>query len=78
MMERCVYPSLYKEINSVGLEEVEVYILRHQNTVAQYIDTCTILDLCLEVEKRPGARVTTIWWEHACLDLRKEDTEMGV
>ena len=40
------------------LQEVETYVSCCQNIVAQFIATITIMDLCLEEERRPGSRVT--------------------
>ena len=45
------------------LEELEMYISRRHNTVCQYIATRTSLDLCLEVNRRPVARETQMWWK---------------
>ena len=45
-------------MNSVGMEEEETYALRRQNTVAQYIATRPILELCLATEQWPGAQVS--------------------
>ena len=56
-------------MKSVGLEEVEMDILRFQNTVAQYIATRLILELFLEDEKRPWVRVSMRWWEKSRLNL---------
>ena len=47
----------------VGLEEVETYVLRRQHSVAQYIVTITILELCLAEELRTGVRVNRRCWE---------------
>ena len=66
---RWIYPPLDAEIKSVGLEEVETYILCRQITIAEYIATQTILDLCLVAERRPRAGVLVRWWEQAGLDL---------
>ena len=44
-------------------------ITRKQNTVAQYIATRPILDLCERSAQRPGARVSQWWWEQAGIDL---------
>ena len=41
--DRWIYPHLYASMTEVGLEEVEIYVLRCQNTVAQYIMTRPIL-----------------------------------
>ena len=46
-----------------GLQEVENYVSRQQNTVAQYIQTRPIIDLCLVTKRRPGPRVAMQWWE---------------
>ena len=61
MMGRWVYLPMEEEMKSVGLDEVETYVLRRQNTVAQYISTWPILELCLTTEQRTGARVNMIW-----------------
>ena len=52
-----------------GLQEVETYIYCHQNTMAQYITTRPIMDLCLAAKQRSGPRVEIRWWEHEVLDL---------
>ena len=44
-----------------GLEEMETYISRRNNTVAKFIATRPILDLFLEAERRPGSWVVK-WW----------------
>ena len=52
-----------------GLQEMETYVSRRQNTVAQYIATMPIMDLCLTAEQRPGPRVAMQWWEQEGMDL---------
>ena len=42
-----VYPPLDAEITAVVLEEVETYVLHLHNTIAQYIATRLILEICL-------------------------------
>ena len=42
----------------VGLQDVETYVSRRQNTVAQLIATMPIMDICLAAEWNPGSRVT--------------------
>ena len=44
------------------LGELETYISRNSNTLDHYIATRPILDLCLEVDRRPGGRVMQRWW----------------
>ena len=51
-----------------GLEKAEVYIMRQKNTVAQYIAMRTIIDLCMETGRRPGAWVFKMWLEK--LDIK--------
>ena len=48
-----VYPLIGAALSMVGLYKIEVYIDRRQNTVAQYISTHPIMDLCLVVERKP-------------------------
>ena len=57
------------------MEEVETYVLIHQNNVTQYITTRPILELCLAMERRPGAHVMMIWWDQAVPDLGQEEIE---
>ena len=52
-----------------GLQEVETYVSRRHNTMAQYIATRPIMDLCLAAKRRPGPRVAIRWWEQEGLDL---------
>ena len=56
-----VYPPLEDLMVEAGLQEVETDISHRQNTVAQYIVTRTIMDLCLLAKRRPGPRVTMRW-----------------
>ena len=43
------------------------YVRQRQNTVAQYIDTQSLFDLCEESERDPGAQVRMRWWEQEVL-----------
>ena len=52
-----------------GFEEIGTYITRRQKTVAQYIATRPILDLCERSAWRSGARVSRRWWEQDGLYL---------
>ena len=54
---------------SAVLEEVETYVLRRHNTITQYITTLLVLEICLEVERRLGARLAQRWWEMGFLYL---------
>ena len=52
-----------------GFLTMEEYIRQRQNTVAQYIATRSLLDLCDGLERAPGAQVGMWWWYQAGLDL---------
>ena len=52
------YTTLGEVMQEAGLEEVEQYVVRRQNTVAQYITTRLIMDLCEAAVRRPGKRVS--------------------
>ena len=52
-----------------GFQTMQEYIRRRQNTVAQYIATRSMLDLCEGSEKAPGARVGMRWWDQAGINL---------
>ena len=52
-----LYPPLAEAMAEAGLQEVETHVSRRQNTVAQFIATGTIMDLCLAAERRLGSYV---------------------
>ena len=66
-------------MREAGMEEMDTYIYRRQNTADQYIVTWTILDLFLEVGKHPGERVVKWWWDQEGLSLAvtREAAEVG-
>ena len=64
-----------KEAVMVG---IRTSILRRQNTVAQYIATQPILDLCEQATRRPGARVSWRWWEQTGIDLERAQKQADV
>ena len=66
-----VYPPLVDAMAEAGLQEVETYVSRRQNTMAQYIVTRPIMELHLAVKQRPGPRVAIRWWEQEGLDLER-------
>ena len=55
------FPNLGAKIPAAGLEEVDTYVLRSQNTIAQYIMTRPILEMCLSEERWLGMQVTWKW-----------------
>ena len=56
-----VYPPLEDAITEVGLQEVDTYVSCLQNTVAQYIATRPIMDLCLAAKRVMGP-IVAMWW----------------
>ena len=52
-----------------GLQEAETYVSRRQNTVAKYIVTRPIMNLCLAEKRNTGPRVVMRWCEQEVLDL---------
>ena len=65
------YPSLEGATEEAGLTDIRTSIQRRQNTVAQYIATRPLLDLCEGARPREGARVTLRWWEQSGIDWEK-------
>ena len=58
-------------MKEAGITDVRTSINRRQNTVAQYIATRSLLDLCEGVSQREGARVTLRWWYQTGIDWEK-------
>ena len=52
------YPPLEEAMEEAGPQEVETYVSRRQNTVAQFSTTRPIMDLCLLAEQILGPRVS--------------------
>ena len=68
-------------MKEAGLTDIRTSILRRQNTVAQYIATRPLLDLCEGARAREGAKVPQRWWEQAGIYWEKakakvEETDM--
>ena len=58
-------------MEEAGFGDIGVYITRSQNTVAQYIATRPILDLCEGSVRRKVAWVYQRRWEQYGLDLER-------
>ena len=56
------------------LEEVETYVLRLQNTIAQYIATHTVLEMSMEEEKLTVEQVTWRCRKQRDIDLNSAKT----
>ena len=59
-------------MKETGMVGIQTSILRRQNTVAQFIATRPILDLCEQATQRRGARMSWRWWEKTGIDLKGE------
>ena len=62
------YPSLAGATKEAGFTEISKSITNRQNTVAHYIATRPILDLCARTTQRGGARVSRRWWDQKGID----------
>ena len=67
---RWFHPSLAGAMKEAGIVRIWTSILRRQNTVAQFIATRPIMDLCKGEVRRPGARVPNRWWEQTGIDWK--------
>ena len=63
------YMSAAAEKTEAVFEAMEEYIRKNQNTVAHYIATQSLLDLCEPKERTPGERVGIRWWEQGGIEL---------
>ena len=54
------------------MTDVRKSIAKRQNTVAQYIVTRPLLDLCEEARAREGTRVPLRWWNQKGIDWEAE------
>ena len=66
-----VYPSLEGATKEAGITDVRTSINRRKNTVAQYIATRPLLDLCKGATQREGARLSMRWWYQTGIDWEK-------
>ena len=62
------YPSLEGAMREAGLTDIRKSIKNRQNTVAQYIATRPLLDLCEGERAREGAKVPLRWWDQEGFD----------
>ena len=56
------YPPLEEAMAEAGMQEVNTYVARRKNNVAQLIATRPIVDLCLAVVRRAREQVLKEWW----------------
>ena len=65
------YTSLEGAMKEARLTDLRTSINRSQKTVAQYIATRPLLDLCEGAKQREGAWVTLRWWDQSGIDWEK-------
>ena len=65
-----IYPLLVGIIKETEMVVIRTSIIQRQNTVAQFIATRPILDLCEQAAQRSGVQVSWRWWEQTGIDLR--------
>ena len=65
-------PSLEGAMKEAGIVRIRTSILQRKNTVAQFIATRPILDLCEKATQWPGALVARRWWEQTGIDWKGE------
>ena len=58
----CKYTSAAVAREAAGFLAMEEYVSQSQNTVAQYIATQSLLEMCEGSERSHGARVGIRWW----------------
>ena len=61
-------------MKEAGLTDVHTSINRRQNTIAQYIATRPLPELCEGATQREGERVTLRWWEQTGIYWEKANT----
>ena len=71
-----LYPPLEDAMTEAEIQEVETYVSRHQKTVELFIETGTIMDLCMSSEWRTGTRVSKLWWEQDGVYVKGMRTEV--
>ena len=63
-----VYPPIRAVLETVGLDDIVLYIARRKNMFAHYIATLAIMDLCLAAEREPVMLLSRWWSEQTALD----------
>jgi hypothetical protein len=70
-----IYPPIDKALEEVGLWPIEKYIEKRQNTVADYVATRPIFELCTEAEWQSGSATSRRWWDQVNHNSEEDDSE---
>jgi hypothetical protein len=70
-----IYPPIDKALEEVGLWPIEKYIEKRQNTVADYVATRPIFELCTEAAWQSGSATSRRWWDQVSRNLEEDDSE---
>ena len=62
-------------MKEAGFKDVRTSINRRQNTVAQYIATRPLLELCKGTTQIGGARVALRWWDQTGIEWEIAKTQ---
>ena len=71
------YPTLEGAMKETGFKETRTSITNSQNTVAQYIATRPLLDLCEGTNQVGGARLSRRWWDQKGIDWEKSKARVA-
>jgi hypothetical protein len=61
--DKWIYPPIEEALEEVGLYSVSHCIGKRQNTVADYVATRPIFDLCRQAEISTGSKSSRRWWD---------------
>ena len=64
-------------MKEAGFKDIRTSINNRHNTVAQYIATRPLLDLCEGTNQIGGARVSMRWWDQKGIDCEKEKARVA-
>ena len=64
-------------MKEAGIKDIRTSINNRQNTVAQYIATRPILDLCEETNQIGGVRVSRRWWDQKDINWEKAKSRVA-
>ena len=69
-----IHPLIAETYELAGLHSIEMYIWRRQQTIAQYISTHPILQLCTTTSRRAGSPPAQSRWRTSQLTQEQVET----